>query len=308
MVDKIEISQSRVQSFQVLREHNDFFDVTLVTDDEERVEAHKAVLSAFSPFFKNIFENCNVNQQPFVYLSGISSNQIHGLLDYIYQGTVHILADEVESFLKVATKLKISELCNGIGMRKPLVHPHNNEFLANSSEINIYNEALEKPPPIMGIQIEKGARKYNDHKEKLDFTCIDISSFVEPTPKSDRNQPIRPFTIYEKPRPFSFVEGGEEYVLSKEAAAYYSQHHRCHPNYFYIKFKGLKRRNLTKEEKKKLVSMGFSEKFESSTLCYVFLKKEFDDVFEGRHIDNYTKPVSLQLPTEKIFCTGRKYK
>ena len=109
------------------------------------MEAHKAVLSAFSPFFRNIFENCNVNQQPFVYLGGVSSNQIHGLLDYIYQGTVHILADEVESFLKVATKLKISELCNGIGMRKPLVQPHSNESLANSSEINIYNEIAHHP-------------------------------------------------------------------------------------------------------------------------------------------------------------------
>ena len=156
MLDKVEISQSKLQSFQVLREHDDFYDVTLVTDDEERVEAHKAVLSAFSPFFRNIFESCNLNQQPFVYLGDIKSSQIHGLLDYIYKGTVHILPDEVESFLKVATKLKISELCNIEVMREPLEPPHNNDSFESSSnvindeaDVLLENEPMEPPcPPI----------------------------------------------------------------------------------------------------------------------------------------------------------------
>ena len=195
MLEKVEISKSNLQSFQVLRENDDFYDVTLVTDDEERVEAHKAVLSAFSPFFRNIFESCNLNQQPFVYLGDIKSSQIHGVLDYIYKGTVHISPDEVESFLKVARKLKISELCNIEFMKEPLEQTHNNDSFESSSDVIneeadvlIENEPLEPPcppilnfprvstgkkslepshPPIpnfkMGIQIEKKTKKFYDY-------------------------------------------------------------------------------------------------------------------------------------------------
>ena len=313
MLEKVEISQSKLQSFQVLRENDDFYDVTLVTDDEERVEAHKAVLSAFSPFFKNIFESCNLNQQPFVYLGDIKSSQIHGVLDYIYKGTVHISPDEVESFLKVARKLKISELCNIEVMREPLEEPHN-DTLRNSNDVKSdlernYEEANvligiqplgPTPPPIpnfkMEIQKEKRTKKFYDYDDKMRF--MDISNLKDPPPESDRNRP--PVKIYEKPKAFSFVEGGEEYVLSREAIAYYSQHYKCNPNYFNRKFTGLKRRSLTTKEKRKIISMGFGEKVTPSS-CFVFLKKEFDDILEGRNVDNYTKPISLQLPAGKIF-------
>ena len=53
--------------------------------------------------------------------------------------------------------------------------------------------------------------------------------------------------------------------------------------------------------------MGFCEKVTPSS-CYIFLKREFDDILNGRNIENYTKPISIQLPAGKIFSEGRRQK
>ena len=47
-------SEVMSQSFSVLRQEADLYDVTLVSDDHTQISAHKLVLSASSQFFKSI--------------------------------------------------------------------------------------------------------------------------------------------------------------------------------------------------------------------------------------------------------------
>ena len=96
-------------AFRELREEKDFFDVTLVSDDERQIPAHKLVLSACSDFFKSILRN-NSHSNPLLYLSGIHSTNLSLILDYIYQGEVQIYQEHLDSFLEVAQKLKIEGL------------------------------------------------------------------------------------------------------------------------------------------------------------------------------------------------------
>ena len=98
-------------SFGLLRQEKDFFDVTLVSDDERQIPAHKLVLSACSDFFKSILRN-NSHSHPLLYLSGIHSTNLSLILDYIYQGEVQIYQEHLDSFLEVAQKLKIEGLIN----------------------------------------------------------------------------------------------------------------------------------------------------------------------------------------------------
>jgi len=44
--------------FEALRDEEDFVDVTLACDGQ-RLKAHKVVLSACSPYFKELFKVCN---------------------------------------------------------------------------------------------------------------------------------------------------------------------------------------------------------------------------------------------------------
>ena len=97
------------QSFSLLREEADFYDVTLVSDDLTQISAHKLVLSASSDFFKSILRK-NPHSHPLLYLSGVDSTSLGFVLDYIYQGEVQIYQNELDNFLEIAQKLKIEGL------------------------------------------------------------------------------------------------------------------------------------------------------------------------------------------------------
>ena len=99
------------KSFRNLRKQENFFDVTLVSDDEQFVSAHKLVLSASSDFFKNILVQSN-HSNPLIYIPGIQSKDLHSLMDYIYDGEVQLYQDNLDNFLEIAQKLKIEGLIN----------------------------------------------------------------------------------------------------------------------------------------------------------------------------------------------------
>ena len=96
-------------SFKVLREQKDFFDVTLVSDDEVQITAHKIILSACSSFFQSILKN-NPHPNPLIYLHGIDSLNLGYILDYIYNGEVQLHQEHLDPFMDKAQLLKISGL------------------------------------------------------------------------------------------------------------------------------------------------------------------------------------------------------
>merc|ERR1711884_962829 len=86
-------------------------DVTLVSDDQQQVSAHKLVLSACSEYFKNIFKHNNKpNAHPLLCLGGVSSEDLKNIMDYIYNGEVNIFQDCLDRFLSVAQRLKLEGL------------------------------------------------------------------------------------------------------------------------------------------------------------------------------------------------------
>ena len=98
-------------SLELLRRENAFHDVTLVSDDEVHMNAHKVVLSAASSFFKRLLKR-HPHQSPLLYLSGVQACDLQFILDYVYQGQVHLHQNQVNSFLVAAAKLKIAGLTN----------------------------------------------------------------------------------------------------------------------------------------------------------------------------------------------------
>ena len=98
-----------LQSFKSIRTDKDFLNVTLVTDDEEHIEAHKVILAASSPFLGNILKK-SPHKHPLIYLSGISSINLNLILDYVYFGEVQLLQEQLDDFLLASSKLKISGL------------------------------------------------------------------------------------------------------------------------------------------------------------------------------------------------------
>jgi len=95
-------------AFRELRDDKDFFDVTLACDDEQ-IQAHKVILSACSPFFRNILRR-NPHQHPLLYLKGVKYTDLQSVLNFMYHGEVNVAQEELNSFLAVAEDLRVKGL------------------------------------------------------------------------------------------------------------------------------------------------------------------------------------------------------
>ena len=125
--------QSNVSnSFSVLRDEDYLHDVTIVTDDNEQIAAHKLVLSASSEYFKNIFKK-NKHSHPLLCLEGVSSKDVRNMMDYIYNGELQMFQEDLDRFLIIAQRLKIEGL-----MTDPLADQEEDKSL-ETEDLNIEN-------------------------------------------------------------------------------------------------------------------------------------------------------------------------
>jgi len=105
--------ESNISSaFRDLRKERDFFDVTLACDDNGQIDAHKTILSACSPFFRNVLKR-NPHQHPLLYLKGVKHKELQAVLDFMYMGEVNVAQEELNSFLAVAEDLRVKGLTQG---------------------------------------------------------------------------------------------------------------------------------------------------------------------------------------------------
>merc|ERR1712128_336399 len=95
-------------AFRELRDDKDFFDVTLACDDDQ-IQAHKVILSACSPFFRNVLRK-NPHERPLLYLKGVKYKDILSVLNFMYMGEVNVAQEELNSFLAVAEDLRVKGL------------------------------------------------------------------------------------------------------------------------------------------------------------------------------------------------------
>ena len=96
-------------AFSDLREDQDFSNVTLVCDDGYQMEAHKVILAATCPFFKNLLRR-NKHPHPLIYMRGIKSDNLTALLDFLYYGEANIYQENLDNFLGIAKELQLQGL------------------------------------------------------------------------------------------------------------------------------------------------------------------------------------------------------
>ena len=99
-----------------MMESREFADVTLVTDDKQQIRAHRNILSACSPVFKNILHLDSNNNNPIIYLRGIQYSEMESIMQFIYLGEARFHKERLSEFLMVSKNLEIKELSIGIEM------------------------------------------------------------------------------------------------------------------------------------------------------------------------------------------------
>ena len=100
-------------AFREIRDEKDLFDCTLSCGPRQ-LQAHKLILSACSPFFREIFKQ-NPHQHPLLYLKGIGFEDLKACLNFMYHGEVNVAQDDLNTFLVVAEELKIKGLTQNNG-------------------------------------------------------------------------------------------------------------------------------------------------------------------------------------------------
>lgn len=101
------------EAFRDLRQNQDFFDVTLGCTNNSTsssLQAHKVILSAYSNVFKEILRSHKNQSDPFIFLKGVSYEELSFLLDFMYEGEVNVNQSQLSSFLAVAKELQVKGL------------------------------------------------------------------------------------------------------------------------------------------------------------------------------------------------------
>ena len=95
-------------SLRELYESKKFSDVTLVTEDQKIIKAHKFILSANSDMFKTILEEKEIDSST-VFLRGVSFSSLLPIVEFCYMGKADVEQDCVTKFIETAADLKVSE-------------------------------------------------------------------------------------------------------------------------------------------------------------------------------------------------------
>ncbi|XP_045473792.1 modifier of mdg4-like isoform X2 [Harmonia axyridis] len=94
--------------FETLRDDEDFTDVTIACEGQ-KLQAHKVVLSACSPYFKELFKT-NPCSHPIIFMKDVEAQHIVALMEFMYAGEVNVAQANLSAFLKTAESLKIRGL------------------------------------------------------------------------------------------------------------------------------------------------------------------------------------------------------
>ncbi|XP_069991425.1 broad-complex core protein isoforms 1/2/3/4/5 isoform X3 [Penaeus vannamei] len=98
-----------VSSFEALLDREEFVDVTL-TAEGKSLKAHRVLLSACSPYFRDLFRDLPAHQHPVIVLRDTSFLELKSLLSFIYHGEVNVSQERLGLLLKTAEALRIKGL------------------------------------------------------------------------------------------------------------------------------------------------------------------------------------------------------
>ena len=113
----------------------EFADVTLVTDDKQQIRAHRNILSAFSPVFKNILQINSNNAFPVIYLRGIKYSEMESIMQFIYLGEARFYEERMNELIKVSKDLEIKDLSTDIEMNDQAEDSYEDNILPENNDV-----------------------------------------------------------------------------------------------------------------------------------------------------------------------------
>merc|ERR1712133_133738 len=161
------------RSFKKLRQEEDFYDVTLVSDDHVHISSYKLVLSSSSDFFKTILRK-STHSNPMIYLTGVNSKELDFVIDYIYDGEVQIFQEDLNKFLAIAKILKIEGLAE-----HPLnQNDKNSQSFSNLSFPKTEEEEVDEKPTADFLKVEFPGENESKEKRRKKRRSVNVSTSI----------------------------------------------------------------------------------------------------------------------------------
>ena len=117
---------------------NSLCDVTLVSDDKIRFQAHKFVLSAASPLLTNVLLD-NSQSHPQIFLRGVKHKELKSIFQFIYLGESAVHKDNMNKFIQAAKDLEIKQFAANVILGNPfnaLTEDADFSLASNNDEIS----------------------------------------------------------------------------------------------------------------------------------------------------------------------------
>ena len=143
------------ESYKYLRAEEEFADVTLACEDNQKLEVHKVIIASASQVFKDILMG-NKHTHPLIYMRGIKAKEMAALVDFIYHGEVNIDQEDVNRFLELGEELQLKgllqsrEIMDGDSVPNDLVGKRRTKHTKQAKYVNL--EAAQYP--VSGNQID----------------------------------------------------------------------------------------------------------------------------------------------------------
>ena len=197
------------RSFNALQGCDLFTDVTLVSNDNKKIQAHKLILSVGSEYFRDILSDKS-HHHPMLCLDGVFSDDLEWIIQYLYTGEVSVPQSSLQKFLSIANKLKCFGLIevdhHGTEMKQTESEFPNNEIHPTTNNEKKDIEPAEEPKMVNFDKMskddsiektieenslmldekilhddeqEQANRKLNDFLDKEDFETKDKIQKVE---------------------------------------------------------------------------------------------------------------------------------
>ncbi|XP_059616221.1 protein bric-a-brac 1-like [Phlebotomus argentipes] len=146
--------------FERLREEEDLVDITFACEGRQ-IRAHKLVLFACSPYFKQLLKS-NPCKHPVFFMNDVKFEVLKAILEYMYLGEVHVSNDNLKEFMRVAESLKIrglskdkqdrlmsTSLASHIEQHMDFESDISEEHLATQNAVGRKHKLLEEQPSAM---------------------------------------------------------------------------------------------------------------------------------------------------------------
>ncbi|XP_047489900.1 uncharacterized protein LOC125039718 isoform X3 [Penaeus chinensis] len=236
LTPEIQHSKHQTLILKGLLEDVTFADVTL-TAEGKSLKAHKAVLSAMSPYFKKVLQN-NPSPHPIIIMPlDMQFEDLKGIIDYIYMGEIVVPTENLSSLFKAGRVLQVSGLTtvDTVGVKAPNAPLFDNDQSVHkdpsgatlSMETNQGSEIrldTSRNEDASNLQSSNGSRKSKGssaavedvserqkHKDKGANSTIVTVEAAEP---SDNRNQKRPETV-DSPETESFEKGPAQPLQAK---------------------------------------------------------------------------------------------